>query len=123
MCFFFFKRGWILIFFFIFNASDQDLRCIEQLYGDNGLEVVGHLCANASTLLPVISTRLKQKQEEGSRKRVELEKVWSEACAKYYPRSLDQRSYQFKQQDRRNLTSEGVLTPKTYLTSLNSLQN
>ncbi|KAG6474815.1 hypothetical protein ZIOFF_064030 [Zingiber officinale] len=89
--------------------TDQNLKCIEQLYGDNGLEVVGHLCANASTLLPVISTRLKQKQEEGSRKRAKLEKVWSEACAKYYPRSLDYRSYQFKQQDKRNLTSEALL--------------
>ncbi|XP_074583786.1 paired amphipathic helix protein Sin3-like 5 [Curcuma longa] len=89
--------------------TDQDLRCIEHLYGDNGLEIVGHLSANASSLLPVISIRLKQKQEEGSRKRAELEKVWSEACAKYYLRSLDYRSYQFKQQDRRNLSSEALL--------------
>ncbi|KAG6496064.1 hypothetical protein ZIOFF_043912 [Zingiber officinale] len=100
----------------------QDFRCIGQLYGDNGLEVVGFLCANASTVLPVISARLKQKQEEASRKHAEFNKVWSEACAKCYPRSLDHRSFQFKQQDRRNLASSGVLTRKTYLTSLHSLQ-
>ncbi|XP_074562479.1 paired amphipathic helix protein Sin3-like 4 [Curcuma longa] len=89
--------------------TDQDFRCIEQLYSDNGLEFVGLLCANASTVLPVISARLKQKQEEASRKRAELNKVWSEACAKCYPRSLDHRSFQFKRQDRRNLASSVLL--------------
>ncbi|XP_042401068.1 paired amphipathic helix protein Sin3-like 4 [Zingiber officinale] len=89
--------------------NDQDFRCIGQLYGDNGLEVVGFLCANASTVLPVISARLKQKQEEASRKHAEFNKVWSEACAKCYPRSLDHRSFQFKQQDRRNLASSVLL--------------
>ncbi|KAG6499958.1 hypothetical protein ZIOFF_039772 [Zingiber officinale] len=89
--------------------NDQDFRCIGQLYGDNGPEVVGFLCANASTVLPVISARLKQKQEEASRKHAEFNKVWSEACAKCYPRSLDHRSFQFKQQDRRNLASSVLL--------------
>ncbi|CAK9187193.1 unnamed protein product [Ilex paraguariensis] len=41
-----------------------NLRCIERLYGDHGLDVMDVLRKNAPLALPVILTRLKQKQEE-----------------------------------------------------------
>ncbi|KAL0431680.1 UNVERIFIED_CONTAM: Paired amphipathic helix protein Sin3-like 2 [Sesamum radiatum] len=41
-----------------------NLRCIERLYGDHGLDVMDILRKNPSVALPVILTRLKQKQEE-----------------------------------------------------------
>nr|GEX97034.1 paired amphipathic helix protein Sin3-like 4 isoform X2 [Tanacetum cinerariifolium] len=42
----------------------EDDRCIERLYGDNGLDVLDVLKKHASLALPVILTRLKQKQED-----------------------------------------------------------
>ncbi|KAL9273263.1 Paired amphipathic helix protein Sin3-like 3-like protein, partial [Drosera capensis] len=54
------------------------LRCIERLYGDHGLDVMEVLRKNAALALPVILTRLKQKQEEWTRCRADFNKVWGE---------------------------------------------
>ena len=45
---------------------------------------------NAPLALPVILTRLKQKQDEWARSRADFNKVWSETYAKYHHKSLDQ---------------------------------
>jgi paired amphipathic helix protein Sin3a len=81
-----------------------NLRCIERLYGDHGLDVMDVLRRNASVALPVILSRLKQKQEEWSRCRSDFNKVWAEIYAKNYHKSLDHRSFYFKQQDSKSLS-------------------
>ncbi|KAK1280748.1 Paired amphipathic helix protein Sin3-like 4 [Acorus gramineus] len=86
-----------------------NLRCIERLYGDHGLDVLDVLRRNASLALPVILTRLKQKQEEWSRCRVDFNKVWAEIYAKNYHKSLDHRSFYFKQQDAKSLSTKALL--------------
>uniref|UniRef100_A0A0E0JD74 Histone deacetylase interacting domain-containing protein n=1 Tax=Oryza punctata TaxID=4537 RepID=A0A0E0JD74_ORYPU len=87
-----------------------NLRCIERLYGDHGLDVMDVLRKNAGVALPVILTRLKQKQEEWSRCRSDFNKVWAEIYAKNYHKSLDHRSFYFKQQDTKNLSTKSLLT-------------
>ncbi|KAG4399767.1 hypothetical protein GLYMA_08G293100v4 [Glycine max] len=67
----------------------QNLRCIEQLYGDHGIDVLDVLRKNASQVLPVILTRLKQKHEEWARCRADLNKLWAEVYAKNYHKSLN----------------------------------
>ena len=62
---------------------------------------------NASLALPVILTRLKQKQEEWARCRSDFNKVWAEIYAKNYHKSLDHRSFYFKQQDTKSLSTKG----------------
>jgi hypothetical protein len=47
--------------------------------------------------LPVILTRLKQKQEEWARCRSYFNEVWAEIYSKNYHKSLDQRSFYFKE--------------------------
>lgn len=84
-----------------------DLRCIERLYGDHGLDVMDVLRKNASLALPVILHRLKQKQEEWLRCRSDTKKVWAEIYAKNYHKSLDHRSFYFKQQDSKSLSAKG----------------
>lgn len=85
------------------------LRCIERLYGDHGLDVMDVLRKNASLALPVILTRLKQKQDEWARCRSDFNKVWAEIYAKNYHKSLDHRSFYFKQQDSKNLSTKALL--------------
>ncbi|KAK6931145.1 Histone deacetylase interacting domain [Dillenia turbinata] len=85
------------------------LRCIERLYGDHGLDVMDVLKKNASLALPVILTRLKQKQEEWARCRADFNKVWAEIYAKNYHKSLDHRSFYFKQQDTKSLSTKALL--------------
>ncbi|KAK9090560.1 hypothetical protein Sjap_023737 [Stephania japonica] len=86
-----------------------NLRCIERIYGDHGLDVMDVLRKNAAPALPVILTRLKQKQEEWSRCRTDFSKVWAEIYAKNYHKSLDHRSFYFKQQDSKSLGAKALL--------------
>uniref|UniRef100_A0A0R0L652 Histone deacetylase interacting domain-containing protein n=1 Tax=Glycine max TaxID=3847 RepID=A0A0R0L652_SOYBN len=86
-----------------------NLRCIERLYGDHGLDVMEVLRKNAPLALPVILTRLKQKQEEWARCRADFSKVWGEIYAKNYHKSLDHRSFYFKQQDTKSLSTKALL--------------
>ncbi|KAK8913605.1 Paired amphipathic helix protein Sin3-like 4 [Platanthera zijinensis] len=92
------------------HFSSLNLRCIERLYGDHGLDVMDVLRKNASLALPVILTRLKQKQDEWSRCRTDFNKVWAEIYSKNYHKSLDHRSFYFKQQDTKNLSAKVLLT-------------
>lgn len=92
------------------HLTPLNLRCVERLYGDHGLDVMDVLRRNASVALPVILTRLKQKQEEWSRCRSDFNKVWAEIYAKNYHKSLDHRSFYFKQQDSKNLSTKSLLT-------------
>ncbi|KAJ3692453.1 hypothetical protein LUZ60_012803 [Juncus effusus] len=86
-----------------------NFRCIERLYGDHGLDVMDVLRKNASQALPVILTRLKQKEEEWSRCRSDFNKVWAEIYSKNYHKSLDHRSFYFKQQDTKSLSTKALL--------------
>ncbi|KAE8730232.1 Paired amphipathic helix protein Sin3-like 3 [Hibiscus syriacus] len=78
------------------HLTALNLRCIERLYGDHGLDVMDVLRKNSHIALPVILTRLKQKQEEWARCRYDFNKVWAEIYAKNYHKSLDHRSFHFK---------------------------
>ncbi|XP_009771461.1 paired amphipathic helix protein Sin3-like 2 isoform X1 [Nicotiana sylvestris] len=86
-----------------------NLRCIERLYGDHGLDVMDILRKSPSLALPVILTRLKQKQEEWTKCRTDFNKVWAEIYAKNHYKSLDHRSFYFKQQDSKNLSSKSLV--------------
>ncbi|KAF3625274.1 Paired amphipathic helix protein Sin3-like 1 [Capsicum annuum] len=86
-----------------------NLRCIERIYGDHGLDTVDILRKNPSLALPVILTRLKQKQEEWTKCRTDFNKVWAEIYAKNHYKSLDHRSFYFKQQDSKNLSSKSLV--------------
>ncbi|XP_020268792.1 paired amphipathic helix protein Sin3-like 4 [Asparagus officinalis] len=91
------------------HFTSLNLRCIERLYGDHGLDVMDVLRKNANHALPVILTRLKQKQEEWLRCRSDFNKVWAEIYAKNYHKSLDHRSFYFKQQDTKSLSTKALL--------------
>ncbi|KAL0689904.1 hypothetical protein Bca4012_089582 [Brassica carinata] len=91
------------------HLSVLNLRCIERLYGDYGLDVMEILKKNSHIALPVILTRLKQKQEEWARCRFDFRKVWADVYAKNHHKSLDHRSFYFKQQDSKNLSTKGLV--------------
>ncbi|XP_010463539.1 PREDICTED: paired amphipathic helix protein Sin3-like 1 isoform X2 [Camelina sativa] len=86
-----------------------NLRCIERLYGDHGLDVIDLLHKNPATALPVVFTRLKQKQDEWKKCREDFDKVWANVYAKNHYKSLDHRSFYFKQQDSKNLSAKSLV--------------
>ncbi|CAN8311913.1 unnamed protein product [Cochlearia groenlandica] len=86
--------------------SSMNLRCIERLYGDHGLEIIDLLKKNMHSALPVILTRLTQKQEEWVRCHSDFQKIWAGVYAKNHHKSLDHHSFYFKQQDFKNLSTK-----------------
>ncbi|KAL2939201.1 Paired amphipathic helix protein Sin3-like 2 [Bienertia sinuspersici] len=88
------------------HFTPLNLRCIERLYGDHGLDVMDILRKNPAHALSVILTRLKQKQEEWTKCRTDFNKVWAEIYARNHYKSLDHRSFYFKQQDSKNLSAK-----------------
>ncbi|KAJ0098865.1 hypothetical protein Patl1_22039 [Pistacia atlantica] len=98
---------------FPFHIKDYftalNLRCIERLYGDHGLDMMDILQKNPALALPVILTRLKQKQDEWTRCRSDFNKVWAEIYAENHYKSLDHRSFYFKQQDSKNLSTKSLV--------------
>ncbi|KAG8384767.1 hypothetical protein BUALT_Bualt04G0152800 [Buddleja alternifolia] len=91
------------------HFSALNLRCIERLYGDHGLDVMDILRKNPSHSLSVILTRLKQKQEEWTKCRSDFNKVWAEIYSKNHFKSLDHRSFYFKQQDSKDLSTKSLV--------------
>ncbi|KAI3768665.1 hypothetical protein L2E82_19495 [Cichorium intybus] len=87
-----------------------NLRCMERLYGDHGLDAMETLRKNPSVSLPVMLNRLKQKQEEWTKCRSDFNKVWADIYAKNHYKSLDHRSFYFKQQDSKNLSTKSLVT-------------
>ena len=83
------------------------MRCVERIYGDHGLDIQDLLKRNPHVALPVVLSRLKQKREEWARCQLEMNKVWKEVYSKNYHKSLDHRSFYFKQQDKKALSGKG----------------
>ncbi|KAI4366653.1 hypothetical protein MLD38_022501 [Melastoma candidum] len=90
--------------------SALNLRCIERLYGDHGLDVMDIIRKNPVVSLPVILSRLRQKQEEWTKCRSDFNRIWAEIYTKNHYRSLDHRSFYFKQQDSKNLSMKSLVT-------------
>nr|GEW69539.1 paired amphipathic helix protein Sin3-like 2 isoform X1 [Tanacetum cinerariifolium] len=88
------------------HFSALNLRCIERLYKDHGLEVMETLRKSPSTAFPVILIRMKQKQEEWIKCREDFNKVCLDIYAKNHYKSLDHRSFYFKQQDSKDLSTK-----------------
>ena len=85
------------------------LKAIARVYGEYGSQVLELLKKNPGGAIPVVLRRLKQKDQEWRRARVELVKVWKDTQAKNYAKSLDHRSFYFKSADKRALTVKGLL--------------
>ncbi|CAN7113330.1 unnamed protein product [Brassica rapa subsp. narinosa] len=91
------------------HLTALNLRCIERLYGEHGLDVIDILHKNPATALPVILTRLKQKQDEWKKCRDDFDKIWAKVYAKNHYKSLDHRSFYFKQQDSKNSSAKSLV--------------
>ncbi|XP_024382732.1 paired amphipathic helix protein Sin3-like 4 isoform X2 [Physcomitrium patens] len=89
--------------------SAINLRCIERIYGDHGLDMLEAVRKNTSRAMPVVHSRLVQKEEEWTRCREVMNKVWSEVYAKNCYKALDHRSFYFRSQDKKALSTKGLL--------------
>jgi paired amphipathic helix protein Sin3a len=95
--------------FKIDNLDVLHIRSIERIYGNKGPDVVDKLFNNPVVAVPVILKRLKQKDNEWRNARREWNKIWREVNEKNYHKSLDHRSFNFKQAEKKNLSSKVLL--------------
>ncbi|KAL0350955.1 UNVERIFIED_CONTAM: Paired amphipathic helix protein Sin3-like 1 [Sesamum radiatum] len=82
-----------------------NLRCIERLYGDHGLDVMDILRKNPS-LLYLYPDAPEAEAGGMDEVRSDFNKVWAEIYSKNHYKSLDHRSFYFKQQDSKNLSTK-----------------
>ncbi|KDO42837.1 hypothetical protein CISIN_1g016325mg [Citrus sinensis] len=83
----------------------SDLRCIERLYAEHGLDVIDNLHKNPETALPVILKSLKQKVEELVERRSDCNKIWAHVCAKNHDK-LQEMQRELKNSKREDLVAK-----------------
>ncbi|KLO14002.1 hypothetical protein SCHPADRAFT_851670 [Schizopora paradoxa] len=85
-------------------------RTIKKVYGrDAGLEVIRSLVDCAGLAVPIVLSRLKQKEEEWKKAQREWNKVWREVDAKNYQKSLDHQGISFKANDKKAITMKAFI--------------
>jgi histone deacetylase complex regulatory component SIN3 len=91
------------------QLSTIHLNCIARLYGDHGEEILELLRKNPGGTIPVILRRLKQKDVEWRKARVELSRHWKEIQEKNHYKSFDHRSFYFRQSDKKYLSTKQLV--------------
>lgn len=92
-----------------FGGSGKCLyhRIIKKIYGrDGGLEIIQALQDAPAVAVPVVLTRLKQKDDEWRRAQREWGRTWREVDAKNFYKSLDHQGISFKANDKKNITAK-----------------
>jgi paired amphipathic helix protein Sin3a len=84
-------------------------KSIERLYADRRKEIIEGLYHNPVVAVPVILRRLKQKDQEWRKARLEWNKTWREVNEKNYHKSLDHQSFYFKQLEKKNLSPKVLI--------------
>ena len=85
-------------------------RVIKKLYGrEAGMEVIQIMQETPALAIPFVLQRLKQKESEWKRAQSEWNKVWREADARNYAKSLDHQSISFKNSDKKALTTKALV--------------
>ncbi|TEA22469.1 Paired amphipathic helix protein pst1 [Colletotrichum sidae] len=84
-------------------------RVCKKIYGDKGPEVVNDLFENPLNVVPIVLTRMKQKDEEWRFSQREWEKVWHAQVEHMHLRSLDHMGILVKQTDKRNLSAKHLV--------------
>ncbi|KXZ56798.1 hypothetical protein GPECTOR_1g719 [Gonium pectorale] len=82
-------------------------RSIENMYGEQGPAIVEQIRKTPAVVIPVVVDRMGQKDMEWRRVRAEMTQVWKEIFEANYHKSLDHRSFYFKQAEKK------ALMPKT----------
>ncbi|CAM9857947.1 unnamed protein product, partial [Ectocarpus sp. 13 AM-2016] len=81
--------------------SPVQLAAITRIYGDHGAEILELLRKNPCKTVPVILARLRQKDVEWRVSRERLNKLWSNVQRGTYYKSLDRRSIDLKNEDKK----------------------
>ena len=97
------------------HLSTIHLNSIARIYGDHGEEILELLRRNPAGTIPVLLKRLKQKDLEWRKARTELNKHWRDVVEKNHAKSFDHRSFYFRQQDKKYMSTRQLVNEITTL--------
>ncbi|KAL0951709.1 hypothetical protein HGRIS_008384 [Hohenbuehelia grisea] len=81
-------------------------KILKKVYGSNTAEVLQALQEYPSVAVPVVLSRLKQKDDEWRRAQREWSRAWRETEAKNFYRALDYQGITFKPNDKKQITAK-----------------
>ncbi|EKM61386.1 uncharacterized protein PHACADRAFT_134990 [Phanerochaete carnosa HHB-10118-sp] len=82
-------------------------KTLKKVYGrDHWPEIYVGLQENPVTAVPIVLSRLKQKNEEWRRQQREWNRTWREVDAKNFYKALDHQGITFKANDKKNITAK-----------------
>lgn len=82
---------------------------IARIYGDGWLDALALLKENPRRTVPVLIQRMQQKGIEWEKVRKQLRMPWRKVLETNYYRSLDHRSFYFKQEERKKLAARSLV--------------
>ena len=94
-------------------------KSIRRLYGAQGTQVIELLQKCPAAAVQSLLKRLQQKDEEWRSLRSSCSKTWKEVYEKNYTKSLDHRSFYFKQGDKKNFSGKQMVLELKGLTEGN----
>ena len=86
------------------------IRSIEKIYAEHGQTILDLLRRIPGYSVPIVHKRLKEKDAEWRHVQSEMNNVWRKVYEQNYHKSLDHRSFYFKQIDKKNLSSKGIIS-------------
>jgi hypothetical protein len=88
------------------TLKPQHIGLIDMVYGDNATELLDNIDRAPHAAIPVLLQRLRQKHAEWCKARRDMNKIWREVYKDNYYKSLDHRSFYFKQVDKKNTSAK-----------------
>lgn len=92
------------------KLSSVHANAVSRLYGDHSQEVIEMLNLTPSTAIPVILRRLKEKDVEWRRAKDNLVQHWKDVLRLNSSRTLDHRSFYFKQHEKRTIKPRHLIS-------------
>lgn len=89
--------------------SATHLRAAYRIYGDHGTQIVELLTKSPQVAIPVVCARLQQKDAEWRATKAAMAPLWQKVYDANYHKSLDHRSFYFKQTDKKSLGAKSML--------------
>ena len=92
------------------TLATSHVNAITRIYGDHGQEILHLIEKNPTKAVPTIYARLKQKGSEFRAARDQLNKRWKDLVEHNYHKSLDHRSFYFRQADKKTTSTKSLMS-------------
>lgn len=79
---------------------------VKRLYGDKAQEVIDALKKHPATAIPVVLSRLHQKEEEWRKAQRDWKKIWADIYHKNIYKALDNQGYLLKQNEKKAINQK-----------------